>query len=554
MLANLDDPFYYLENFQAVLDWVSGRYADLLAADERQFIDTFASLPKTSRALYVRMVMRKGNIFRASKLNYAEIGDTRAAMQVLLQTGWVVADPILDLAALFDLLQKPELTVALNMTAAEKKLPKAGQLAALAPQHAICQPFSAWYADTDDMAYTILNKDLCDHLRLIFFGNLHQDWSEFVLSDLGIFQYEKVEFSVASRGFSCRADIDDYLALHACRVAFDEGKAIPEVLALLEQSNTSNSWLASRRHRFLFQIGEHLEKQKDWALARQVYAACTYPGARLRHIRVLEKSGESKAALSLLQLAQQMPENEAELQQILRIAPRLNRKLGLAKPALVSPAPVTEFNLQLPYPEEDYVVEYVVRDHLHKTVAPVFYVENALINSLFGLLCWSAIFKAIPGAFFHPFHRGPADLLAADFQARRANDFIVCLAQLDSDAYQQTIRQNYADKYGLQSPFVFWDTISTELLDIALSCIPPAHLRCSFERILQDIKANRNGFPDLIQFWPQERRYQMIEVKGPGDRLQDNQKRWLDFCATHQMPVSVCYLSWQDETTIQGSA
>jgi len=54
--------------------------------------------------------------------------------------------------------------------------------------------------------------------------------------------------------------------------------------------------------------------------------------------------------------------------------------------------------------------------------------------------------------------------------------------------------------------------------------------------------------PDLIQFWPEERRYLMIEVKGPGDRLQDNQLRWLDFCARHQMPVQVCYVEWAGQT------
>jgi len=31
------------------------------------------------------------------------------------------------------------------------------------------------------------------------------------------------------------------------------------------------------------------------------------------------------------------------------------------------------------------------------------------------------------------------------------------------------------------------------------------HLRKCFERILQDIKTNRSGLPDLIQFWPAEK-------------------------------------------------
>src|SRR2546430_1838314 len=51
-----------------------------------------------------------------------------------------------------------------------------------------------------------------------------------------------------------------------------------------------------------------------------------------------------------------------------------------------------------------------------------------------------------------------------------------------------------------------------------------SHLEACFMRILSDIRANRCGLPDLVQFWPGERRYRLIEVKGPGDRLQDNQR------------------------------
>ena len=47
-----------------------------------------------------------------------------------------------------------------------------------------------------------------------------------------------------------------------------------------------------------------------------------------------------------------------------------------------------------------------------------------------------------------------------------------------------------------------------------------------------------------VQFWPAERRYRLIEVKGPGDRLQDNQIRWLTFCVSHGIPVAVCHVRW----------
>lgn len=195
-------------------------------------------------------------------------------------------------------------------------------------------------------------------------------------------------------------------------------------------------------------------------------------------------------------------------------------------------------------------VEYVVRDHLTCETAPVHYVENALINSLFGLLCWEPVFAALPGAFFHPFQRGPADLHAPDFHARRAELFAACLEQLDSDAYRETIARHLHGKAGLQSPFVFWGLLTPELVALALDCLPAAHLKLWFERLLRDVRGNRSGLPDLIRFWPAERRYELIEVKGPGDRLQDNQIRWLAYCAQHGMPVRVLDVCWADEAVV----
>jgi hypothetical protein len=86
--------------------------------------------------------------------------------------------------------------------------------------------------------------------------------------------------------------------------------------------------------------------------------------------------------------------------------------------------------------------------------------------------------------------------------------------------------------------------LSQALLSRALDCLPREHLKVCFGRILANIRANTCGLPDLVQFWPEERRYRLIEVKGPGDRLQDNQIRWLSFCVANGIPVSVCQVSW----------
>ena len=547
-MANpLDDPLYYLHNFRQVLLWLGQRYADLLDPDEQHFIQQFDRLPQASQALLVRMVMRKGVHFRAGKLSYLEIGCPHAAAGPLLELGWVDDQSPLAFEALFALLQKGEILSAFTPWIDQPKARKTDWLEALTTQFTDSRSFAQWCPDLADTLYSLTVMDLCDRLRLMFFGNLHQDWSEFVLADLGIYTYEKVEFCAESRGLRHRDDVHGFLFLHQCQQAFEAGEAVEHVLAQIATLNTDNPWLEKRRAKLLFQVGQYCERSAELSLAAQIYRACAYPGARARLIRVLERQEDYPQAMALACVAQQAPESAAEQQHLLRVVPRLQRKLGEPTLPKVKPRAVTRLDLALALPEPLMSVEYCVQAHLNAPDAPVHYVENGLINSLFGLLCWDAIFAPLPGAFFHPFQRGPADLHSEDFHQRRAPLFAACFEQLLDERYKTTIRQRYVDKWGIQSPFVFWNLLSDELLEQALTCLPAQHLRYWFERLLLDIRANRAGMPDLIQFWPAQKTYRMIEVKGPGDRLQDNQLRWLEFCSEYQMPVTVCYVRWAEQ-------
>ncbi|MEK1910751.1 MAG: VRR-NUC domain-containing protein [Pseudomonas chlororaphis] len=543
----LENPLYYLHNFQQVLAWLKLRYADVLSPEERSFIDDFSALAQPSQALLVRMIMRKGCHFRTSRLVYEEIGDTRAAVAPLVRLGWVDEQAPLTLEELFNLLQKAEILQVFRAQIEQPKARKSDWLAALAPLFEEPRSLGQWCPDLEDGVCSLTVMALCDRLRLMFFGNLHQDWSEFVLADLGIFTYEKVEFRDDARALRSRADVEGFLYLEDCRQHFESGAALQEVLASIQAFASDNPWLQRRRAKLLFLLGQHCERLAEWPLAAAIYQACADPGARARLIRVFERSGDYPQALALAEAAVLAPHNAAEQQQLLRLLPRLRRKLGGPATPRGGTQPTLRLDLSLPRVDPALSVEFHVQAHLHEEQAPVHYVENSLINSLFGLLCWPAIFAPLPGAFFHPFQRGPADLLSEDFHSRRAELFQACLAELDDGRYAQTIRQRYLDKWGVQSPFVFWGALDEELLEQALACLPAEHLKHWFERLLQDIKANRAGMPDLIQFWPQQKTYRMIEVKGPGDRLQDNQLRWLEFCRQHQMPVAVCYVQWAEQ-------
>ena len=543
----LPDPFYYLNNFQTVLASIDRRYAELLSSEERQFIAHFSALPRASGALLVRMVMRQGSLFRRSRLKYSEIGATAAAVAPLLQAGWVDDRPGLEVNQLQKLLTKAELLRYFPVSRSYRTLNKSDLVAVLRAQYPGSKPFLTWCQESDDRVYHLAVGALCERFRLMFFGNFHQDWTEFVLTDLGIFAYETIPASLQSLAFRTRVHVDSFEQIYRCRQWLDADMALDEVVAGVPPRIADCDWLEERRQKLLFQIARAYERSDDGGAALKVLSACAHRGARLRTIRLRERAHEWGMARELCLMAQRNPENESEREQVNRLLPRLNRKLGVSGINPPERIGIPTFDIAIDMPSNDYAVEFLVRDSLARQSrgnTHIRYVENALVMSLFGLLCWEAIFAPIPGAFFHDFQSGPADLSSGQFFERRQSAFIECFSQLDSDRYKSTIRQCFAAKSGIQSPFVAWGTLSKRLLDWALWCFPAAHLRLWFEWIVRDLQANRAGFPDLVQFWPLDQRYRMIEVKAPGDRLQDNQRRLLEFCVSHQMPVSVCYVHW----------
>lgn len=537
------DPFYYLRNFEGALGWLRQMYSDLLSAEERRFIDQFEALPVKPRALLVRLIMRKHEMFRASRISYPEIGDIRFAAQPLSDIGFIDNEPTLTLAELFALLRREEINELFSVVGSARCLTKTELLAALQPQHLHARTLESWRGAKDECAYRVLVAELCARLRLLFFGSFRQDWSEFVLADLGILKFERVIHEARSRGFQSRADVDAFYRIYDCRLALHGDSSLAAVLANVPADPIATPWLEARRSKLLFEIAHRSERQGDIPKALEIYCQSSYPGARLRRIRLLERAGLYEEALQAVRDAVQAPESAAELQGLERVLPRLYRAVGIEVRARERAKLET---LALSLDPLECSVEENVRQHLSLTAAPVFYVENALINSLFGLLFWDVIFAPVPGAFFHQFHSAPMDLYEPEFVQRRQRLVDACFAKLDSGRYVDCIRNRLIEKAGTSSPFVAWGLSDEGLLELAMLCIPPAHLRLFFQRILDDIRENCTGLPDLIQFWPEEQRYRLIEVKGPGDRLQDHQRRWAEFCASNELPMCVAYVSWSE--------
>lgn len=541
---------YYLTNFQFLVDWVLQRYADLLSADELHFIACFQQLSRTSQCLLVRLSSRKGPLFRRDKLHYAEIDSIEQAAAKLIAAGLISDNALLSIDELANVLTKAELfSLFKEHLPGAKQSRKEELIAQLSAQFSGSKTWQDWTGNQFGAIYHLDNQAIISNLLLLFFGNTYQDLTEFVLQDLGLYRYENYTIDHQHRIFKDRAELEQYQQLSQLR---DELQLAAEVEQLASIANCipaqlNHAGLQRRRARLCNQLAYELERANEHTLALQLYCQSHLPPARERRIRLLEKQGDINGAWQLLGEVLNSPCDEHELQVAQRMAPRLAKKVGetIAKQTRT---PVIEQQLILtPLVDENNQllrVEEVVRQFVHTDESPCFYVENLLLTGLFGLWLWPEMFRGIDGAFANPFQAAPLDLYQENFVSNRPG--IEQLWQLlDSNQHHDHIRKFWRDKNGMTNHFVNWQFLEQKLLDLALQTIPATHLKAIFKRLLFDIKSNRSGLPDLIQFFPSSNNYRMIEVKGPGDRIQDNQQRWLDYFAANLIPAEVWYVNWQ---------
>lgn len=546
-------PDYYLGNFRFLLDWVWARYEDLLNEDEREFVQRFYRLGRDAQCLLVRLSGRKGPLFRRDKLEYQEITDLDAAADELIHAGLLHCDIAISLDDFTNALTKIELLALFSEPLGGMKQARKEMLVQqLATSFTENQSWNQWTAGRLGNAFYLDNQAVINNLLLLFFGNAYQNLTEFVLQDLGLYRYENYSVDHQHRLFKHRAELEQYWHLLQLRDQLEEcwqtDDPVSALICLAEQlpPSAASEKLQRRRAKLANQLAYELERAGEFTFAARIYEQSHLSPARERRIRLLEKQGDYEAAWELLCELLAAPLDEQELQVAQRIAPRLAKKL--ARESIKKPVSnILEQQIELAPLTDDaghaLRVEEVVRLSIDGEQTPCVYAENALLSGLFGLWLWPEMFRGIDGAFANPFQMAPLDIHQENFVRNRPG-IADLWALIDNDNHRTHITDIWKEKFGTANYFVNWSFLSRDLLDIALRCIPSAHLKIIFERLLFDIRSNRSGLPDLIQFFPEEKRYRMIEVKGPGDRIQDNQRRWLDYFAQHQIPAEVWYVRW----------
>jgi len=547
------EPRYYFHNFERLCAVVLSQYRDVLTNTELDFLERFATLDSAQQCLYLRLVSRVGPWFRLSALSYEEIGAIEPVARGLVDAGFACWADELSVEDLQQLFTRQELADIFTGRLAGKlqngrKAELAEQIAALA-----LLPSELWelaHEAVQDEFIAPLGGEVLALLELLFFGNRRQGLTDFLLSDLGVANYYPYAIDSEQRFFASRAAVEEYLVcgqLADAHYQWRESRDLESLQLLAEELLSvpfEHPSSARRWQRLCNRIGRDLERAGELALALALYRRSELHPARERSARVLEALQDWPAAIALCERIRKNAWCEDEREAAMRMLPRLHRKAGLT----AIPRRRDEFaQLQLTVSPVTGSVERDTAAALTPDWQQVHYVENKLMCSLFGLAFWEEIFAAIPGAFHNPYQSVPMDMYEQGFSQRRQSRVALRLQQLaDADLSAELVGA-YHRYRGHQCRWLHWRALDEDLVLAAGRIIPADHLLQIWQRMLFDPGENRRGFPDLIALGDQPGDYQMIEVKGPGDALQESQKRWLRFFAANDIPACVAQVSWSDD-------
>lgn len=224
---------------------------------------------------------------------------------------------------------------------------------------------------------------------------------------------------------------------------------------------------------------------------------------------------------------------------------RMEKKLGRPPTERrMAKHPVTKSTL--PRPPES--VEKAVLDDYRKQGLQCFYAENRFWLGMFGLAFWRVIFQPCRGAFFNRYQAGPRDLFQPGFREARAVSVADLLSEIAEDSrWPARMLARYRRKQGIANYLVNWQAMEGFPIKEVLQTVPGRHFAAIFGRLCGHIGAYKSGFPDLFLFLDEGEGYELVEVKGPGDQLQLNQKRWLRFFQKSGIPYRIERVAWERE-------
>ncbi|MBW7974145.1 exonuclease domain-containing protein [Bradyrhizobium sp. BR 10289] len=508
--------YYYLDHFAEMLGFVQRTYAPVLGPEHHAFIARFEALPRDARCLLVRMINRRGAIFNRSLFSYPEIDDVERAASDLTAAGHARELGEGDYAAFVSCLPKDVLVTGAQ-AAGRGDVRKSWSKPKFIDYYLERIPFSVAAQHCGARNFIALDGTRpIEFLLYLYFGKTEVDLKNFALRDLGILRTNR------ETSFSARfTDAEEALAsFHYSRVldSLEDGsEAVHRVAAIdvLAGPACTTEFAADLRSQAAHQTGLFFEKAGESDLARQLYRAGPCPDCNERLVRLLYNTGDKAEAEALLQRMIDDPASDGEHLFATDFYARKfgGRRTGLHTELLRSGRTITVDDTYRGNPEAG------VAGVMRRQGTQVFFTENVLWQSLFGLLFWDELFENTRMA--SGFDWLPHCLKDRSFRRLYASTIDEKLEAVASGSSLPLILRTVAAKWGRPNGIFSWDHVQVEALRALLEGSDPAGVASIVGNMCDDFRGMRDGFPDLMLV--RDGKASFMEVKAEGDVIRRNQ-------------------------------
>lgn len=507
--------YYYHDHFTEMLGMVSETYGPVLTDRHRVFIETFKTVSKDAQCLLIRMINRRGNIFRQSAFRYAEISNAARALAELRSLGYVRSLAESDYASFIVCHAKDALTKG-GKNAGLTDLRSSWAKGKVVEYYLANVPFATAYQHCDGDDFIALgDTGPVEFLLYLYFGKTEQDLKNFALRDLGILRTNK------NANLSARfTDADEaHASFHYSRLldgleVKSEGTYRAGISAILGGPHCTTDYAADLKSKAAHKTGQYFEKCGEKELAIQLYRAGSSFDCNERLARLLYSTGDKQGSEELLRRMIDDPASDDEFVFANDFYARKfnGRRTGLCTELLRAGRTVTVDDSWRGNPEAG--LAGVMRRQGHK----VFYAENTLWHCLFGLLFWDELFES--GQLHSSFDWMPHCLKDKSFARLFAREIGDKLAAVASQSALTLVLRTIAGKWGTPNGIFAWDYVDMDAIRPLLAA-HPGGVSTILRLMSEDFRAMRDGFPDLMTELNGEVAF--LEVKAEGDAIRRNQ-------------------------------
>ncbi|KAF8237701.1 hypothetical protein L208DRAFT_1388872 [Tricholoma matsutake] len=191
---------------------------------------------------------------------------------------------------------------------------------------------------------------------------------------------------------------------------------------------------------------------------------------------------------------------------------------------------------------EELNVETRALQHYESLGYKGFHSESRILTTIFALLFWDIIFADIPGAFETPYQTAPLDLTEETFYYARKEMIDTRLDEIKQGQAREVL-ERHDDAHREKNTWcagVQWDICGKQDLVEIVECLGGESLSIICRLFCEDYAGRSSGVPDLVVWNAKLRTVTFVEVKGPGDRPQENQKLWFDSLLNAGADVEIC--------------